>query len=87
MKGVFCAILHVPMWNDSWYTDKKAKGEIAMTKHYEQRKKANETYLAKLDEIRIRVPKGKKEEYKQMAEAAGKSLNQYIVDCIEKDSE
>jgi len=58
-----------------------------MTKHYEQRKKANETYLAKLDEIRIRVPKGKKEEYKQMAEAAGKSLNQYIVDCIEKDSE
>lgn len=54
-----------------------------MTKHYEQRKKANEKYLAKLDEIRIRVPNGKKEEYKKKAEAAGKSLNQYIVDCIE----
>lgn len=57
-----------------------------MTKHYEQRKKANERYLAKLDEIRIRVPSGKKEEYKQKAEAAGKSLNQYIVDCIEKEA-
>ena len=56
-----------------------------MTKHYEQRKKANERYLSKLDEIRIRVPSGKKEEYKQKAEAAGKSLNQFIVDCIEKE--
>lgn len=56
-----------------------------MTKHYEQRKKANKKYLAKFDEIRIRVPNGKKEEYRQRAEAAGKSLNQYIVDCIEGD--
>ena len=58
-----------------------------MTKGYEQRKEANKKYLATLDEIRIRVPKGKKEEYKQMAEAAGKSLNQFIVDCIEKGQE
>ena len=43
-----------------------------MTKHYEQRKKANERYLSKLDEIRIRVPNGKKEEYKKKAEAARK---------------
>lgn len=41
-------------------------------------------HLAKLDEIKIRVPKGKKEEYKKMAEAAGKSLNQFIIDRIEK---
>ena len=56
-----------------------------MTKGYEQRKEANKKYLATLDEIRIRVPKGKKEEYKKMAEDAGKSLNQFIVDCIEKE--
>lgn len=55
-----------------------------MTKHYEQRKKANETYLAKLDEIKIRVPKGKKEEYKAKADAEGKSLNQFIIDKIEQ---
>ena len=40
-------------------------------------------YLSTLDEIRIRVPKGKKEEYRSAAEASGKSLNQFIIDCIE----
>lgn len=44
---------------------------------------AAKKYLNNLDEIRIRVPKGKKEEYKQKAEAEGKSLNQYIIDKIE----
>lgn len=58
-----------------------------MTKGYEQRKEANKRYLSTLDEIRIRIPKGKKEEYKKMAEAAGKSLNQFIIDCIEKGQE
>jgi len=41
-------------------------------------------YLSNFDEIRIRIPKGKKEEYKQMAKAEGKSLNQFVIDCIEK---
>ena len=54
-----------------------------MTKHYEQRKESNRKYLATLDEIRIRIPKGKKAEYKKMAEDAGTSLNQFIIDCIE----
>jgi len=36
------------------------------------------------DRISLSVPKGKKEEYQQAAEAAGKSLNQFIVDCIEE---
>lgn len=38
---------------------------------------------ANYDRISLSIPKGKKEEYKQRAEATGKSLNQYIVDCIE----
>jgi len=45
--------------------------------------KASAEYLKKLDEIRIRIPKGKKDEYKQMAESSGKSLNQFIIDKIE----
>lgn len=45
---------------------------------------ASRRHLEKLDEIKLRVPKGKREEYKQQAEAEGKSLNQYIIDCIEK---
>lgn len=56
-----------------------------MTKGYEQRKESNKKYLASLDEIRIRVPKGKKDEYKAQADAEGKSLNQFIIDCIERE--
>ena len=44
---------------------------------------ASVEYLKKFDEIKIRVPKGKKETYKQMAEAEGKSLNKFIIDKIE----
>jgi len=45
---------------------------------------ASKKYISKLDEIKIRLPKGKKEEYKLKAQMEGKSLNQYIIDCIEK---
>lgn len=45
---------------------------------------ATKKYLEKLDEIKIRVPSGKKEEYKKLAEAEGKSLNQFIIDKIEQ---
>lgn len=45
--------------------------------------KASAEYDKKFDIVKFRVPKGKREEYKQKAEAEGKSLNQYIVDKIE----
>ena len=38
----------------------------------------------KYDRLFITVPKGKKDEYKAKADAEGKSLNQYIIDCIER---
>lgn len=55
-------------------------------KYYtKSRAKCNAEYLQKLDEIKVRVPKGKKDEYRAAAESAGKSLNQFIIDCIEKN--
>lgn len=36
------------------------------------------------DRITLVVPKGKKEEYRRLAEAEGKSLNQFIIDKIEQ---
>ena len=55
------------------------------SKYYtETTAKAAEKYLKKLDEIKIRVPKGDKDKYKAAAEASGKSLNQFIIDCIEE---
>ena len=53
------------------------------TKYTQAQAQASRRYLATLDEIRIRIPKGKKEEYKAKAEAEGKSLNQFIIDKIE----
>ncbi len=55
-----------------------------MTKHYEQRKEANRKYLATLDEIRIRFPKGEKDKLKAFVEDYGyTSVNQFVVDAIE----
>lgn len=52
-------------------------------KYTKAQAKASAEYLKKIDEIKIRVPKGKKEVYIQMAKEAGKSLNQFIIDKIE----
>jgi predicted DNA-binding protein len=37
----------------------------------------------KTDDIRIRMPKGTKEAWQQMAKASGRSLTQFIKDCVE----
>ena len=55
-----------------------------MARYSEAHNKATQRYIKKAyDEVKIRIPKGKKEEYKAMAEAEGKSLNQFIIDRIE----
>jgi len=51
----------------------------------ESRKKANEKYFDKCDDIKIRVPKGHKDIYKKQAEIKGMSLNGYIVSLLERD--
>lgn len=42
-------------------------------------------YQAKLDDIKIRVPKGTKDIWKAEAEKRDKSLNQFVIDCVEKE--
>lgn len=58
-----------------------------MTKGYEQRKKANEKYLATLDEIKVRVPKGQKDAIKAHADSMGESVNGFINRAIAEASE
>lgn len=53
----------------------------------EAARKAVAKYHEKLDEFKIRVPKGKKDEYKAQAEAHGLSLNAYVVKLIEADKQ
>lgn len=62
-----------------------------MTKGYQQRKKSNEKYLATLDEIKIRVPKGRKDAIRAHADSRGESVNGFISrainEAIERDKE
>lgn len=55
-------------------------------RYTEAQAKASAKYIAGHDEIKIRLPKGMKDEWKQLAKAQGKSLNQFIIDCVEKGS-
>lgn len=56
-----------------------------MSQHYQQRKEANERYLAKQDEIRIRVPKesGLKDAITAHAKDKGESVQAFIIRAIQ----
>lgn len=49
----------------------------------EARKKANEKYLNSLDEIKVRVPKGKKQIIKEAALINNETMNEFIVKAID----
>lgn len=53
----------------------------------EAQKKASVKYLEKLDEVRIRMPKGKKETIKAHAETKGESVNGFINRAIDETME
>ena len=60
------------------------KGGACMA-YSESQKRASRKYNENnYDRLFITVPKGKKDEYKAKAKSEGKSLNQYIIDCIER---
>ena len=55
-----------------------------MTKGYEIRKESNKRYLATQDEIKIRLPKGRKDEIKAHAESMNESVNGFITRAIDE---
>ena len=52
-------------------------------KYSESQRLATEKYMQDKHVIRVVVAKTKADEYKELAAAAGKSLNQYIIDILE----
>ena len=56
-------------------------------KYTSSRAKATANYMKDKHTIRVVVPKEDAERYKSAAEAKGKSLNRFIIDCIEKGME
>lgn len=61
--------------------------EVSNVPISEAQKKASIKYLEKLDEIRIRMPKGEKNNIKEAASAAGESMNQYIINAVDQRME
>lgn len=58
------------------------------SKYTEAQKKASLRYMKeKTDDIRIRAPKGTKERWRAAAEAAGMSLNQFVLKTINEKIE
>lgn len=56
-----------------------------MSQYNEKQKKYTMDYMKeKLDEIKFRVPKGKKEEYRNEAEKVNKKLTPFIIEAIEE---
>lgn len=53
------------------------------TGYTDARKKANEKYLKEsVEDVRIRVPKGRKSIIKSHAEQQGESMNQFVIRAI-----
>jgi len=53
------------------------------SRYTEAQKRSAEKYIQeKLEDIRLRVPKGQKDIIKAHAQAQGKSVNQFIIDAI-----
>lgn len=42
-------------------------------------------YQSKFDDIKIRVPSGVREQWRQIAESKGLSLNQFIIQCVDSN--
>lgn len=56
-----------------------------MARYTEAQNKATQKYISKAyDQFSVRVPKGKREIYKTHAEAQGKSLNQLVIELLDK---
>lgn len=51
----------------------------------EAKKLSNDRYLQKLEDIKLRVPKGTREQISEHARGKGMSLNAYVLQLIEKD--
>lgn len=57
-----------------------------MAKYSKAQNKATQKYIKNnYDDIKIRVPKGKRDIYKKHAEELGKSLTQLIVELLEEN--
>lgn len=64
----------------------KEGGDDLGAKYTEAQNKATQRYMKNAyDDVKTRVPKGTKDIWKAEAEKRDKSLNQFVIDCVEKE--
>ena len=62
--------------------------EEKKSRYTQAQNKATQKYVkGHLDEIKIRVPKGKRDYYKKAADTSGQSLNQFTVNALDEKIE
>lgn len=61
--------------------------EVTEKKVSAAQRKATDKYLEKFDEMRVRVPAGRKAEIKAHAEAQGESLNSFMIRAMNEAME
>ena len=82
----YLSILYVPIHIELWYTIIEKAGDFLGIS--EARKKANDKYITeKVDEIKVRVPKGNKDVIKAHAETHGESVNAFVNRAIDEAME
>ena len=69
---------------ESWYYIEKRKENGMGAKYTEAQARASAEYLKKMDEIRVRMPKGRKELFQEHAKKNGESLNAFVLRAIEE---
>lgn len=63
----------------------KESGDIEMAKRTDVQKDAQNAYMEKLQDIKIRVPKEYFEKIKQYAESKELSINKLVISLLEKE--
>lgn len=93
---IYLLLFYMDTYRQEWYNKDTMERvclilghsqEVSNMSVSEAQKKASIKYLEKLDEIRIRMPKGEKKNIKEAASAAGESMNQYIINAVDQRME
>lgn len=66
-------------------TENFTNGECTMAKRTDEQKLAQDTYMKKIKDIKLRVPEEYHQTIKDYAESKGMSINSLVISLLEKE--
>ena len=85
LRKMFCAICILRKIRVAWYNMLNVRGYIMEKEKFNKTAYKNQFIAETYDRINLTVPKGRKQEIKEFAEANGESVNGYINRIIEEN--